>query len=150
VFPRLCLCMTMLCVSPAFAGPGFDRLNDVWRWTTFTAEDSLPAHRILAIVELPAGDTWVQTRNGLSWYDGYRWHLAGPESGLPDGTEGAVIAAHDSTLLVFAGGRVYRSTGHFFRELPLTGDRPGPAITAAVSFPDGQVLLLNAEAHSSS
>jgi PAS domain S-box-containing protein len=145
VFPRLCLLLTVLGVSPAAAGPVFDGLNDVWRWTTFTAEDSLPVHRILAIVELPSGDTWVQTRNGLAWYDGFRWHPAGPESGLQDGTEGAVIAARDGTLLVFAGGRVFRSSRHFFRELPLTGDHPGPAITAAVPFPDGQLLLLNAE-----
>ncbi len=144
MFLRLCLFVSVLWVSPASAGPGFDRLNEAWRWTTFTAEDSLPAHHILAIVELPSGDTWVQTRNGLSWYDGYQWHLTGPESGLPDGSSGAVIAAHDSTLLVFTGRRVYRSSRHFFRELPFTGERPGPAITAAVPFPDGQVLLLNA------
>jgi PAS domain S-box-containing protein len=144
VFLRLCLLLTVLCVSPAAAGPGFDRLNDAWRWTTFTVEDSLPAHRILTIVELPSGDTWVQTRNGLSWYDGFRWHPAGRESGLPDGSEGAVIAARDDTLLVFAGGRVYRSSRRFFRELPLTGDRPDQAISAAATFPDGQVLLLNA------
>ena len=141
---RLCACVMVIALSSAPARPGIDRLNDAWRWTTFTTEDSLPAHRILAIVELPSGDTWVQTGNGLSWYDGYLWRAAGPESGLPAGSAGAVIAARDSTLLVFAGGRAYRSARHSFLEMLLTGDRSGSPFTAAVSLPDGQVLLLNA------
>jgi PAS domain S-box-containing protein len=144
VWVRLCVCVIVLSLSSVRARPEVDRLNEAWRWSTFTAEDSLPAHRILAIVELPSGDTWVQTSKGLSWYDGYLWHLAGPESGLPDGSARAVITARDSTLLVFAGGRAYRSIRHSFRELFFTGDRSGSIITAAVTFPGGQVLLLNA------
>jgi len=141
---RLCMYAMVICLSSAPARPGVDRLSDSWRWTTFTAEDSLPAHRMLAIVELPSGDTWIQTSNGLAWYDGYLWHRAGPGSGLPGESAGAVIAARDSTLLVFAGGRAYRSFRHSFFELSLTGARSSSTITAAVPFPDGQVLLLSA------
>ncbi|HXS97115.1 MAG TPA: ATP-binding protein [Candidatus Limnocylindrales bacterium] len=49
----------------------------------FTSAQGLPRNSVNCIVPGPSGVLWLCTSEGLARFDGYRFRLFGPESGLP-------------------------------------------------------------------
>ena len=74
--------LLLLAASPLFAEHHLT-FSQAWRWIRFDTEEGLPANNIYHIVQTEDGTVWANTARGLAWYDGYVWHSAANELGLP-------------------------------------------------------------------
>ena len=78
--------------------PGALAQPDHFRWHSI--EDGLPQSQVFSIVQDRRGYLWFGTGDGLSRFDGLRFHNYDPEDGLPGRAITALLEDHEGRLWV--------------------------------------------------
>lgn len=107
--------------------------------------DGLLAARAYALEVDGAGRLWVAHTEGLSWFDGERFHAVTAASGLPAHSVRGLGRARDGALLAGGYGHVSRlvgfDAGPRFRSWPAAHGLEGVLVLTATELDDGALLL---------
>ncbi len=142
---RVWLCLIALCLlhgsgsEPVCAN---ERLNEAWRWVTFTTDSGLPSDEIIDLVETPRGTTWVATQAGVARFDKYRWVAATEDHGLPTGPATWIEPIGDDEVLVVIRDRLWRGSAQSFRAIPILDQGEIVMVVAAVPVDGDRIFVL--------
>ncbi len=90
--------------------------SEDWRWSHFTTESGLPSDNILQIVETEDSTIWVNTTEGIAWFDGYEFN----KILLPNRNnsyQSYIRAGEGGNMLVFSMKVVYIGNRNGFNEI---------------------------------
>jgi PAS domain S-box-containing protein len=122
------------------------KLNEEWRWVSFTTESGLPSNQISSLVESSNGVIWVATSTSVAWYDGFKWNPIDSTQGLPQRKVRSMsIGSDDSLVIVGEDGIIYHGGLRGFHriELPI---HPGEAVAFGrkiVAYHDNKLILID-------
>jgi PAS domain S-box-containing protein len=135
------LAAALLCAPAARAITSEELFSEPWRWATFTTEHGLPSNELLDLVESPKGTTWVSTRAGIAWFDGYQWKKVGELEGLPSGSANSIAPFGHDQLLVVLRGQLYVGGVSGFAHVELSRNGNPLLVDIAVAMESSRVLV---------
>ncbi|MCD0248145.1 sensor histidine kinase [Xanthomonas melonis] len=136
--------MTALSLQPdgtawiGYFNAGIDRLAD-GHLTHFAAGKDVPAGMVFRIERDGSGRLWAASDGGLCWFDGKRWHRAGPEWGYSRDRAQWLLRDRRGVLWVSDGAQILSLRPGAARFAP-SGQTVGHYATLAES-PDGAVWV---------
>lgn len=142
---RVWLCLIPLCLitlSGNRSACATERLNEAWRWVTFTTDSGLPSDEIIDLVETPKGTTWVATQAGVARFDNYRWIAVTEDRGLPQGPATWIHPVGEDEVLVVIQDQLWQGGAQSFQAIPIFDLGENVLVTAAVSGADGRLIVL--------
>lgn len=131
--------LLFLLVQPAAAQ--IPELYDEWRWVQFDRSSGLPSLQILNLFELPSGEPWVHTLNGIGWYDGFQW-VNVPVDSVPQGDFGRGHMSPDIHGVLFVvPPTLFRVTRDGATRVAIRWQGSTLAVHRAVILPDSIIML---------
>ncbi len=117
-----------------------ETMFEPWRWVLFTTESGLPDNNVSAITEGRDGTPWAATRNGLAWYDGYRWRSVQGD-GAPPLPATIMVPYGQEEILALMGNRLYRASRGSMSAVPLSLEGKEETVFSIVPLQDSLILL---------
>lgn len=105
-----------------------------------------PQGAIYHFIHLPDGSLWATGSRGLFRFEGERWRLLTPDSGLPEGEHRFHTVLPDGSMLVYPPDGVYRSARKGTAAYTFTKVLDQPGVDGGALRRNGQVLI-NSRAH---
>lgn len=116
-------------------------LHDEWRWAHFGIQSGLSSPQILNVLDLPSGTSWVHTREGVAWYDGFWWRQVPLDSvGPADLSQGCIAPMTDGVVLVIPPQLYHVTVSGATRLIPTENGKP-ISIQRAVALPNQEIML---------
>ncbi|MBI5215079.1 MAG: PAS domain S-box protein [Ignavibacteriae bacterium] len=101
-------CVRLFAQEPLF--------TEDWRWSHFTTKSGLPSNNVLQIFETEDSTIWVNTTEGIAWFDGYEFNKVL----LPnrkDSYQSFIRSVRGENLVVFSMKSVFWGNKNGFREI---------------------------------
>ena len=111
----LSLALTQPCLAQV------DKFDEEWRWVHFTTESGLPSNKVYSVAETPDSIVWAATSEGITWFDGFRWHSLPETSSFYKRTPRMILANTDGSLFVVYDHSLYRCTKDGLIPIPVIG-----------------------------
>ncbi|MEX0736812.1 MAG: hypothetical protein WD182_05170, partial [Bacteroidota bacterium] len=116
-----------------------ETLFEPWRWVHFTTASGLPDNNVSSITEGRDGTPWAATRNGLAWYDGYRWRSVQGD-GVPPLQATIMVPYGQEEIFALMGNRLYRAARGTMSAVPLSVEGKEETVFSIVSLQDSLIL----------
>lgn len=139
-FLRLIVFLFINAVHTQHLQAQIEPLFEPWRWVLFTTDSGLPDNTVFSVTEGHDGTPWAATRNGLSWYDGYRWRPVKLPGSLPSPAS-VVLPFHREDMLAVIANRLYRVTREELVAMPFRHEGMEENIYSIVPFRDSLFMI---------
>ena len=137
------LILAFLFISQVLLAQSY-KTEERWRWTHFTIEDGLPSNAVFNVIETRDSTPWVNTREGLAWFNGYYWVGIDSNKGLPKQQMSLLLPDfNDSVLVMDRARRLYYGGKHGFRSFQISVDGAEVPVSAVARYGDGRFIFLS-------
>ena len=93
--------------------------NEPWRWAHFSTNEGLPSNRVLGILEQPNGVAWVNTSDGLAYFNNFYWIRMGASKGVPEKRADIFLLNHDGNVVAYLDGKIFVGNSEGFKSYVL-------------------------------
>ncbi|MBS4027489.1 MAG: hypothetical protein KGZ58_02535, partial [Ignavibacteriales bacterium] len=111
-----------------------EKFSEEWRWIQFTTSSGLPSNNIQNILETKDGVVWVNTSEGIAYFDNYQWIPIDSTKGLPPGFPSVMNEGDENSILVAINGKLYHGNQKGFQLL-------SQGVLNAVNFSKNTILI---------
>ena len=105
--------------NPFGRGKGIGRWHPERGAALYTTDDGLPDNRVVDLLEDRSGHLWIATQNGLSRFDGSRFHNYTTDDGLPSNRVRCLFEDRRGHLWLGTDGGVAHHDGRLFQTIKL-------------------------------
>ena len=140
-FLRLALLLFQLGWPATSLDAQTETLYESWRWVHFSTGSGLPDNDIYSVTESPNGTAWASTRQGIAWYDGYRWRSIAQAHGAPTSPATIILPYGQEEILALMGNRLYRGSRETMTAVSFKLEGNEENIFSIVPLEDFLVLL---------